>query len=216
MSVQREIFGSWVVEAGYTGNRGYDLTVETDMNQIPVQYLSTSPTRDKALIDNLSQPVANPFAGLLPGDGLNSANVARSQLLRPYPQFTQVQSRNFDGTSSYQSGQFRLERALLGRLLVPGDLHCLEIHGAGVRAESQDATRTTRSGFDVDVPHRVVLNGILELPFGRGRKCGSDWNPVPQRAGRRLERLGDLAVAERPSADLDASATSTTTATSPS
>ena len=31
-------------------------------------------------------------------------------MLRPYPQFTQVQSRNFDGTSSYQSGQFRLER----------------------------------------------------------------------------------------------------------
>ena len=23
---------------------------------------------------------------------------------------------------------------------------------------------------DVDVPHRVVVNGILELPFGRGRK----------------------------------------------
>ena len=52
----------------------------------------------------------NPFAGLLPGTGLNTSNVARSQLLRPYPQFTQVQSRNFDGTSSYQSGQFRLER----------------------------------------------------------------------------------------------------------
>ena len=29
---------------------------------------------------------------------------------------------------------------------------------------------------DVDVPHRVVLNGILELPFGHGRKYGSNWN----------------------------------------
>src|SRR5690606_13797699 len=101
-------------EAGYTGNRGYDLTVETDINALPREYLSTSGVRDAANIANLSQPVANPFAGLLPGTGLNTATIAKQQLLRPYPQFTQVLGRNHDGSSSFQSAQFRLEKRFTG------------------------------------------------------------------------------------------------------
>jgi hypothetical protein len=178
VNVQREIFGSWVVEAGYTGNKGYDLTVETDINQIPVQYLSTSPVRDTAVIANLSQPVPNPFAGLLPGTGLNTANVARSQLLRPYPQFTQVQSRNFDGTSSYQSGQFRLERRFSDGYSFLATYTISKFTEQTFTLNAQDAaiSKYEDRRSDVDVPHRVVLNGILELPFGHGRKYGSNWN----------------------------------------
>jgi len=177
-SVQRELFGSWVIEAGYTGNRGYDLTVETDINQIPVQYLSTSPVRDTALIANLSQPVTNPFAGLLPGTGLNTANVARSQLLRPYPQFTQVQSRNFDGSSNYHSGQFRLERRFSDGYSFLATYTVSRFLEQTNPLNAQDAliSKYEERRSDVDVPHRVVLNGIVELPFGRGRKFGSNMN----------------------------------------
>lgn len=178
VNVQREIFGNWVVEAGYTGNKGYDLTVETDINQIPVQYLSTSPVRDNAVISNLAQPVANPFAGLLPGTGLNTANVARSQLLRPYPQFTQVQSRNFDGSSSYQSGQFRLERRFSDGYSFLATYTVSKFTEKTFTLNAQDAliSKYEERRSEFDVPHRVVLNGIVELPFGHGRKFGSDWN----------------------------------------
>lgn len=178
VSVQREIFNKWVVEAGYTGNKGYDLTVETDVNQIPVQFLSTSPVRDNAVISNLSQPVPNPFAGLLPGTGLNTANIARSQLLRPYPQFTQVQSRNFDGTSSYQSGQFRLERRFSDgySFLATYTVSQFTQQTSALNAQDGPLGIYEKRRSDVDVPHRVVLNGILELPFGHGRKFGNDWN----------------------------------------
>ena len=179
-SVQREIFGNWVVEAGYTGNRGYDLTVETDINQIPLEYLSRSTVRDTAVIANLSQPVANPFAGLLPGTGLNTTNVARSQLLRPYPQFTQVLSRNYDGTSKYHSGQFRVERRF-------SDGYSFLATYTVSRFTERTSALNPQEGVlgiyeerrsDVDVPHRVVLNGIVELPFGRGRRFGGDMHPV--------------------------------------
>ena len=46
------------------------------------------------------------------------------------------------------------------------------------------------------MPHRVVLNGILELPFGHGRQLGQQLERLPERDRRRLERLGDLAVAD--------------------
>ncbi len=41
------------------------------------------------------------------------------------------------------------------------------------------ATPTTRSGYqDTHLPHRLVMNGIWELPFGQGRRFASDANPV--------------------------------------
>jgi len=177
-SVQREIFGNWVIEAGYTGNRGYDLRVDTDLNQIPVQFLSTSAVRDQALISNLSQPVANPFAGLIPSSSLNGANVARSQLLRPYSQFTQVQSRNFDGASNFQSGQFRLERRFSDgySFLATYTVSRFTERTSWLNAQEGAVGIYEERRSDVDVPHRVVLNGILELPFGHGRKYGNDWN----------------------------------------
>ncbi|WP_396625461.1 TonB-dependent receptor domain-containing protein [Luteitalea sp.] len=178
VNVQRELFGNWVVEAGYTGNRGYDLTVETDINPIPRQYLSTSNVRDNAVISNLATPVANPFSGLLPGTNLNTANVAKSQLLRPFPQFTQVLSRNFDGTSSYQSGQFRVERRFSDgySFLATYTVSRFTEQNFALNAVDGPAGIYEERRSDVDVPHRVVLNGIVELPFGRGRKWGNNWN----------------------------------------
>jgi hypothetical protein len=178
VSVQRELPGRWVVEAGYTGNRGYDLTVETDINQIPVEFLSTSNVRDNAVISSLGQPVANPFAGLLPGTNLNTANISRQQLLRPYPQFTQVQSRNYDGSSSYQSAQFRLEKRFDRgfSFLTTYTLSRFEERNFALNAQDGPAGIYETRRSDVDVPHRIVVNGIWELPFGRGRRFGTNWN----------------------------------------
>lgn len=178
LSVQRELPGQWVVEAGYTGNRGYDLTVETDVNAVPRQYLSTSNVRDTAVIANLSQPVANPFAGLLPGTGLNTTNVQRQQLLRPYPQFTQVLSRNYDGTSSFQSAQFRIEKRFTQgySFLTTYTISRFEEQAFALNAVDGPAGIYEKRRSDVDVPHRVVVNGIWELPFGRGKKFGDNWN----------------------------------------
>ncbi len=178
VSVQRELPGQWVVEAGYTGNKGYDMTVETDINGVPQQFLSTSNVRDTAVIANLSQPVTNPFAGLVPGTNLNTATIQRQQLLRPYPQFTQVQSRNFDGSSSFQSGQFRLEKRFTSgySFLTTYTISRFEEQNFALNAVDGPAGIYEKRRSDVDVPHRIVVNGIWELPFGRGRKWGSNWN----------------------------------------
>ncbi len=178
LTVQRELPGQWVVEAGYVGNRGYDLTVETDINAVPRQFLSTSNVRDNAVIANLSQPVTNPFAGLLPGTNLNTANIQRQQLLRPFPQFTQVQSRNYDGSSSYQSAQFRVEKRFTQgySFLTTYTISRFEEQNFALNAVDGPAGIYEKRRSDVDVPHRIVVNGIWELPFGRDRKWGSNWN----------------------------------------
>src|SRR6185295_18448635 len=49
----------------------------------------------------LNQTFANPFAGLVPGQGLNASTVARSQLLRPYPEFSNFAMNRLNLGSSY-------------------------------------------------------------------------------------------------------------------
>jgi hypothetical protein len=75
--------------------------------------------RDTATVNFLSANVPNPFAGLLPGEGLNSATTQRQQLLRPYPQFGNIDTRRYAGSSSYDSAQFRLAGVRHQRLLLP-------------------------------------------------------------------------------------------------
>ena len=68
---------------------GTTLTTDAELNACR---RSTSPragVRDQATIDFLGTQVPNPFVGLLP-TGFTGANVARSQLLRPFPQFNNV------------------------------------------------------------------------------------------------------------------------------
>ena len=66
----------WCSRRRYVGNRGSDIQTTRNINSTPLQYLSTSPTRDQATIDYLSANVPNPFFGLMPvtaGDGLPRA-----------------------------------------------------------------------------------------------------------------------------------------------
>src|SRR5262249_33345415 len=85
MGVERDLGSGFVPSAVYLGSRGRNLPVIQQVNNIPMQFLSTSRTRDNAVEANLSQNVTSPFAGLLPGSTINGATVQRQQLLRPFP-----------------------------------------------------------------------------------------------------------------------------------
>ena len=49
-------------------------------------------------------------AGLVPGEGLNSSTTQRQQLLRPFPQYQDIQTWRYDGSSRYHALQSRVER----------------------------------------------------------------------------------------------------------
>jgi hypothetical protein len=177
LTVQRELPGQWVVEAGYVATRSYDLTTTFQMNPVPRNLLSTSNVRDQARIDFLSANVTNPFRGLLPGEGLNSNTAQRQQLLRPFPQFQNIETRTYDGSSQYDSAQFRIEKRFSGGYTV------LASYTASVFKEKVSRLNDTDPDYeeryaDTDLPHRFVLNGIWELPFGRDRRFGRDAHPV--------------------------------------
>jgi len=181
VNVQRELAGTWMLEVGYAGSRGYNLTTgggnqagEIDLNGIPAQYLSTSRQRDQATIDFLNQLVPNPFFGLLP-TGFNAATVARSQLLRPFPQFGNVRSFGDDGTSLYNSGQVKLEKRFTHGYSVLASYTYSRYTERVFRLNPTDTTYEKRLSEN-DAPHRIVLSGIFELPFGQGRRWANGVN----------------------------------------
>jgi hypothetical protein len=182
-SVQRELPGEWLVEAAYIGNRAYNITTGNDsndnvvINAIPRQYLSTSLVRDDATNNSLTANVRNPFQNLLPGTSFNGSTIQRQQLLRPFPEFGRIRTRRHDGTAIYHGSQFRVERRFLSGFTLLANYTWSKVIEEVTFLNESDTEYERRIGAD-DIPHRVVVSGIWELPFGRGRKLGTDWNGV--------------------------------------
>ena len=177
ISMQRELPGQWVVEGAYVASRSYDLSTDYNLNAVPRQYLSTSPVRDQATIDYLSANVTNPFRGLLPGEGLNSNTTGRTQLLRPYPQFGNIDTRLYNGSSTFDSAQFRINKRFRGGYQLDTAYTWSDFKEEASRLNETD-TEYERRFNDTHLRHRLVFNGIWELPFGHGRKFAANANPV--------------------------------------
>jgi hypothetical protein len=173
---QRELPGGFVIEAAYVGNYGYDIETIRNINALPNQYLNTDNSRTAEMNANnnfLTGAVANPFAGLLPGTSFNNPTIARSQLLRPYPQFADIRTSTNDGKSWYNSAQVSLQKRFSRGYTLGLSYTYSRWEVATEYLNAADA-EPTRMISDLDVPHRLTVSGIWELPFGKGRRWGSD------------------------------------------
>lgn len=175
LSFERQLPGQWLIEAAYIGNRGFDLTTETDaLNAVPREFLSRSPVRDQARIDFLNANVANPFQGLAPGSSLNGGSVARQQLLRPFPQFGTIRTRRDDGSSIYHAGQLRAEKRFTEGYTLLVSYTWSKLLERVSFLNPTDTEYEKRISIN-DAPHHIVVSGIWELPFGSRRRWGNNW-----------------------------------------
>jgi len=170
---QRQLPLRSVIDIEYVGSRSYH--INTNDNQAgTARNINVPSLQQLALAQQNStyftQAVPNPFAGLLPGTSLNSATVPRSQLLIPYPQFSAV----FEGSESvgklwYDSLQVNLEKRLSEGLVFNVAYTFSKQIEALTFLNNQDRL-PARTLAATDRPHRLVISGVYQLPFGRGRK----------------------------------------------
>jgi hypothetical protein len=182
LGFQRQ-FGDYVTEVSYVGNRGTHIEVGRNLNATPNQYLSTSPTRDTARINYLSQPVPNPFAGLLPltaSGTFRSNTIARERLLRPFPQFDAVNTTTNEGYSWYHSLQMRIDKRFKNGYTMGAAYTYSKFMEATEFLNAGDLFPSEVIAAD-DRPHRLTVSGIYELPFGQGRRLLGDSHPVVSR-----------------------------------
>ncbi len=177
--VQHQLPWSVKIDASYVGSRTYD--INTGDNQTGgARNINANTAEQIARFQQdpnyFNQQVANPFQGLLPGTSLNAATVTRGQLLKPFPQFTDVTLVGESvGKLWYDALQLSVEkRYTQGLVMVLAYTWSKNLESVAF-LNPQDAT-TTKTVTASDRPHRLVLSGVYELPFGRGRLIGRDVN----------------------------------------
>jgi hypothetical protein len=186
LNIQRELPGGFFIDAAYAGSKGTHLPAySTQIDQLPNQYLALG----TALLDK----VPNPFFGALSGNAttLDNPLATRGQLLRPYPQYDGVQLAGqgvYD--SIYHAFQLKVERRFAngGSLLVAYTASKLisntdtitswlegDSGGAGGIQDNYNL-RGERSVSSQDIPQRLTVSYVLDLPFGPGKRFLSGVN----------------------------------------
>lgn len=172
-NVQRQLPANLTLEVAYVGTRGLQLSRNDEgglsLNQLDPSYMS--------LGSQLNQQVDNPFYGIITTGALSTAKVTRAQLLRPYPQFTDIIPLYSTGASSnYHALQTTFSKRFSHGNQFEGSYTWAKAIQEGLSHPNSYNLRMSRSLADYDIAHRFVVSYIYELPFGRGRHFGAGWN----------------------------------------
>jgi outer membrane receptor protein involved in Fe transport len=173
INIQRDLPWDNVLEVAYVRTRGFYLHRNDEgglsLNQLDPQYMS--------LGSRLNEQVDNPFFGKFSGGVLSNARVSRAQLLRPYPQFTDIIPIYSVGARNwYDSLQVTLTKRFSHGLQLNGAYTWAKNLDEGMSHQNSYDIRAQRALADIDVAHRLTVGYVYELPWGKGRKWGSNWS----------------------------------------
>jgi hypothetical protein len=175
VNVQRELPWAMFVEVAYVGTRGYDLSTVGEsglsLNQLDPQYMS--------LGSQLNQQVPNPFFGIVNNGVLTQRTVARGQLLRPYPQFTDIIPLYHSGAKSrYNALQITGRKRMSHGLMLEGSYTYAQAREVGMSHQNSYDLEASWALASYDIKHRFVISYLYELPFGHNRRFASGVSPL--------------------------------------
>ncbi len=172
--IERQLPFDTKLDVEYVGSRSYH--INTNDNQVGgARDINANSAAQYAQAQGnpnyFNQPVPNPFAGLIPNNpSLNGRTISRQRLLRPFPQFGTVQEA-FEsvGRLWYDSLQVSATKRYSAHLVLALAYTFSKNLDATAFINPQDP-RPTKQLSSSDRPHRLVLSGVYQLPFGKGRR----------------------------------------------
>lgn len=187
VDLQYELARNTLLEVGYSGTQGRKLSfgyndfyTGLNINQLPDSALS--------LGSALLQQVPNPFFGKITSGPLAAATVERRQLLRPYPQFLNVNILDMPGaSSSFNAFTVRVQRRFTEGLQISASYQFSQALDNSSENQGWEVNDRARNYYNLaaersvsahDVPHSLAVTYVYELPFGKTRKFGADWHPA--------------------------------------
>jgi trimeric autotransporter adhesin len=182
VDLQRELGGSSSVTLSYVGARGDNLgfggtaDATININQLDPKFM--------ALGSKLNDQLPNPFFGNASAGPLSTQpTLSRAQLLRPFPEFGNVLASQSTGARSRYNAaiiefQKRMTHGWGGRFSYTYS-RLMDNQFGETNAYSRNPNNRAINNYDLDaeysrglldVPHRLVLSPIVELPFGQGKR----------------------------------------------
>ena len=155
--VQQRLGESWLLELAYVGSRGLDLPLFLNANQVPIRSL----TADQRA--RIAEAVTS---------GQDTTPILST--LRPYPAFDSVTLSRNAASSTYHSGQIKLERrfarglSVLASYTFSKSIDNSSDFGSGDSSEQVLDSKNLaleRAASSFDVPHRFSSAITYELPF---------------------------------------------------
>ncbi len=176
VSIGHDFGHGTVLEVAYAGNKGTNLPIGFQMDQLATNLIRP----DAGLLDT----VPNPFFGIVQVGTLSTRTVQRGQLLTPYPHIPGVSYSGASwGNSNFHSLQAKFEKRFSANgLAVVAYSWSKLISDGGDNAWDSAGYRDfncracDRSISPYDYRHRLVTSYTYELPFGKGKQFGSNWN----------------------------------------
>ncbi len=177
-----------LLELSYVGNHSvHVVTSGFNLNQLPTKYFSMGTA--------LNTLVANPFFGHVAasGCGLEQPTVRQGQLLRPHPEFCNINENLIPGGDGrYNALDFSFTHRVSNSLTLMASYTFSKfldnIGGPTTWANTSGAfSENIRDVYNLaakksvdpnDVAHGFVLSYVYELPVGQGRKYGNGMTPV--------------------------------------
>ncbi len=193
--IQRQLPGDMSIGLTYMGAIGQNLQVgDININQVDPRYLPLNNLPGNAMLTNMANPFQNnPNAAAY----ATRATLPRNQLLRPFPQFENVNmSQSTLGRSRYHAGVIQLTKRATGwwggRISYTYSQQSDNQFQQGNYYSSAPGIRDNYTfipwsdSFDpdaefgrsrVDSPHKLVGSPTIRLPFGEGRRWlnGGGW-----------------------------------------
>jgi len=186
LSIEKQLPAGFLLSAAYVGSKGTHLDqYSQQVNQISDSLLAEAATQfaegGRSAV-TLLKSAANPFVANGQTLALGAPTTTVGQLLRPYPQYTSVElAAQGSFASTYHSLQITARRrfADAGSLLVAYTNSKLISNtdtltswletGVGALQDNNNL-KGERSLSSQDVPQRLVISYVLDLPFGQGKK----------------------------------------------
>jgi len=186
LSVEKQLPAGFSLSAAYVGSKGTHLEQYSQQtNQISDALLAQAAAQfaagGKSAV-TLLHSVRNPF--FVNGEALALAapTTTVGQLLRPYPQYTSVELAGQGSfVSIYHSLQITAKRRFAGagsvlvaytnsKLISNTDTLTSWLETSVGAIQDNNNLRGERSLSSQDVPQRLVISYVLDLPFGQGMK----------------------------------------------
>ncbi len=203
-TVQRMLPWGMDAQVAYVGTKGTFLSIQQDpINQtddIPQATLTSAINTYRTTgVNPLTTLVPNPFFGVITNNtNLKGTTIQQLYLDLPYPAYgsvTRFQDRI--GESNYNSLQLTVKRNFKNGFQIggaytwsksinDGGSYAAQIQGGFQQGSfywDPNDRRLDRSVSSFDVPQRVVLNYLWELPFGKGKPLFTTTPVVSQALG---------------------------------